>query len=117
MTAAQNFTVTLRMRQGGVMNVSGFASDVVAAPCTFSMNGLAAATDLPYFRVPSDCWLVAVSINTGLTATVALTPTRDGAIVSGQVIDVVANDNTNAGNRPSYAIPIRGGTLVGLTQS
>lgn len=115
MVAAQTGTATFVGKSGRYYNIDVYLSDVAAAPATFNASGAAVAGSLQYFRAPEQVVLVDFSIITGLTATVALNWTQDGAIVSGTLIRMANQLNTNP-LRPKLAIGFPAGALIGAIQ-
>ena len=62
MVTATNFTASFVSRKGELFTVNGYVADVPGTACKFSQSQKAAAADLPYFRLPSDAYLVGMSV-------------------------------------------------------
>ena len=101
--------------RSGVVNYSIYSSDVIAAPVTWNLNGVAAAGGQSFVIVPDDGIISDVSIATGQTvSTVGIVQLNDQNV--GSVFSWANQVNTLA-TRVSPQIQVRKGMKLAIIQA
>lgn len=113
MAAAKNWVI-VAVGQNRTYHVSGYTADTAAYVNTLSAGTAAAGSaSLQYWRVPENCVIRDFSMETGTTQTYGFF-TADGVPISGTILSYVSHVSTNP-SRPVLNIPVKAGTLLGMT--
>ena len=115
MVTPENGVFSFRGKSGKSYNISFYSSDVIGAPVTMNLNGLAGAGSQTFYIIPEDCVLEDVSITTGQTvSTVGVVQVNDAN--TGNIISWANQVNTLA-NRQKPMIPLPRGVKFTTIQA
>lgn len=113
--AAVNGFLVFRGQSGRSYNISTYISDVLAASCTFNLNGVAVAGSQNFYLLPENCTLTDFTVASGAATTTTLVVQINDAN-TGNVIGLAANlSSLNTRQNPN--IPFGKGMKLTLIQA
>jgi hypothetical protein len=115
MVTPENGTLLLKGVSGKVYSISTYVSDVLAAPATFNLNGIAVAGSITFYIAPENCVIQDFSIATGNTVATALV-VQANDVNTGSIISLANSVNTLS-NRPPVGVGFAKGSKITLVQA
>ena len=100
MVTPENGTLSLKGVSGKWYNINFYSSDVIGAPITMNLNGVAGTGSQNFYILPENCFIMDVSVATGQTVT-----TNWVVQINDQNIGVILNVANSINTLNTRAVP------------